>query len=196
MWELKVWNIHSSRCDEVWNGRIGSVFGRFLLLDPDCAEYGQVGRHNLRKFGHNRKGTPRLQCKVCGKVVAQTKGTLFYGCRHTPETIIECLALLAERNSLAALHRVKGIKEETVSAWLHKAAQQVQQIEAVLLARHRLTRVQLDALWTYVGHKGEKGGTSKSPSAAASGAAPLSTAIAGCGSDARLPRARVKSRTS
>lgn len=65
---------------------------------------------------------------------------------------------MAERNSLAAIHRVKGIKGETVLDWLREAAKHVEQIEALLLANYQLTRVQLDALWTYVGNKGEKGG--------------------------------------
>ena len=43
--------------------------------------------------------------------------------------------------------------------WLREAAQHVEQIEALLLAKYQLTRAQLDALWTYVGHKGERGGT-------------------------------------
>lgn len=145
------------------------VAGSFCW-NPQCPAYGKVGAANLRKFGRNRHGTPRRQCKTCKKVFAQTKGTLFYGLRHRPETVIECLSLVAERNSLAALHRVKGIKEETVSAWVQKAARQVQQIETVLLSGQRVQRVQLDALWTFVGHKGEKGGAPKSQNAAASGA--------------------------
>jgi hypothetical protein len=40
--------------------------------------------------------------------------------------------------------------------WLHKAANHVEEIEALLLANHHLTRFQLDAMWTYVGHKWEK----------------------------------------
>ena len=64
--------------------------------------------------------------------------------------------MLAERNSLAAIHRVKGIKEETVVDWLRKTAAHVEEIEALLLANYHLTRVQLDAMWTHVGHKGEK----------------------------------------
>ena len=44
----------------------------------------------------------------------ETKGTVFHGRHHSQETSLECLAWLAERNSLAAIHRVKGIKEETV----------------------------------------------------------------------------------
>ena len=98
-------------------------------------------------------------------------GTVFYGRHHCQEIIIECLALLAERNSLAAIHRVKGVKEETVVAWLRLAAQHVERIEAILLANYRLSRAQLDAMWTYVGHKGEKGGAKKRTSAVPSGAA-------------------------
>jgi hypothetical protein len=64
--------------------------------------------------------------------------------------------MLAERNSLAAIHRIKGIKEETVMDWLLEAANHVEEIEAILLTNYHLTRVQLDAMWTYVGHKGEK----------------------------------------
>ncbi len=64
--------------------------------------------------------------------------------------------MLAERNSLAAIHRIKGIKEETVIDWLLKAANHIEEIETLLMSKHHLTRVQLDAMWTYVGHKGEK----------------------------------------
>lgn len=56
------------------------------------------------------------------------------------------MALVAERNSLAAIHRTKGIKEETVSAWLRQVADQIEQIEALLLANYRFSRTQLDAL--------------------------------------------------
>ena len=69
--------------------------------------------------------------------------------------------MLADRNSLAAIHRIKGVKEETVCEWLQRAASHVEQIEALLLANHSLSRVQLDALWTSVGYKGEKGGSVK-----------------------------------
>jgi hypothetical protein len=77
--------------------------------------------------------------------------------------------MLAERNSLAAIHRIKGIKEETVMDWLRKAANHVEEIEALMLANYPLTRVQLDAMWTYVGHKGEKADVTKNQSGAASG---------------------------
>jgi hypothetical protein len=37
----------------------------------------------------------------------------------------------------------------------------VQQFEEHLVRARKLNRVQLDALWTYVGHKGEKGAERK-----------------------------------
>lgn len=127
----------------------------------------------MRKFGFTRKGVQRLQCKTCQKVFAATKGTVFYGCQHTPETIVECLSLVAERNSLASIHRTKGIKEETVTAWMHKAAGQCEGIEAALLSGYQPVCVQMDALWTFVGRKGTKGGAPRRPNTAIAGGARL-----------------------
>lgn len=139
--------------------------------NPACSAYGQVGAGNIRKFGRTPAGTQRYQCKTCRQTFVETIGTVFYGRHRSPETVLECLAMLADRNSLAAIHRVKGVKEETVMAWLRFAADHVEQIEALLLANYHLTRAQLDALWTYVGNKGEKGAMPRPTRAAPSGAA-------------------------
>ena len=69
--------------------------------------------------------------------------------------------MVGDRNSLAAIHRMKGIKEETVCRGMEQAATQMEQIEEQLVEPKKLSRVQMDALWTYVGHKGEKGGKQK-----------------------------------
>ncbi len=139
--------------------------------NPACSEYGTVDAGNIRKFGHTPAGTQRYQCKTCRQTFVETIGTVFYGRHRSQETILECLAMLADRNSLAAIHRIKGVKEETVMAWLQLAAAHVEQIEALLLANYHLTRAQLDAMWTYVGHKGAKGAMRKRMSVALSGAA-------------------------
>ena len=77
--------------------------------NPQCSEYGQVGRGNIRLFGRTQAGTQCYHCRTCGKTFVETIGTVFYGQHHSQDTILEGLALLAERNSLAAIHRVKGI---------------------------------------------------------------------------------------
>jgi transposase-like protein len=143
--------------------------------NEECLDYGQVGKGNLRKSGRTEKGVQRYQCKTCKKTWTETKGTLFYRCRHSQQTIVECLAMVGDRNSLAAIHRVKGVKEETVSEWVERAATHVQQFEDHVVGSCKLSQVQLDALWTYVGHKGEKGGGRKKRNEAPFGAEPLLT---------------------
>ena len=64
------------------------------------------------------KGFNALQCKTCCTTFTEFNGTVLHGRHHSLDTIVECLKLLAERNYAAAIHRVKGIKEETVSDWL------------------------------------------------------------------------------
>ncbi|GIW91485.1 MAG: hypothetical protein KatS3mg109_1917 [Pirellulaceae bacterium] len=151
------------------------VLSGSFCWNQGCPDYGKVEHGNIVKFGRTQKGTQRYRCKTCGKTFVETRGTVFYGRHHSQETILECLALLAEGNSLAAIHRVKGIKEETVLDWLQEAAKHAETIEALLLANYHLTRAQLDALGTYVGHKGKKGGIQKKTSAAPSGEGPSLT---------------------
>lgn len=64
--------------------------------------------------------------------------------------------MVGDRNSLAAIHRIKGVKEETVGEWSERAAAHVEQFEEHIVRARKLNRAPLDALWTYVGHKGEK----------------------------------------
>jgi uncharacterized protein (DUF433 family) len=63
------------------------------------------------------------------------------------------------------------VKEETVMAWLRLAATHVERTCALLLANYKLTRAQLDAMWAYVGNKGEKGAMPRPTNVAPSGAA-------------------------
>ena len=81
---------------------------------------------------------------------------MFYGRRVPEAEIIETLALLAEGSRISSLSRVKGYKEDTILDWLRAAAKHTEGIEEQLLATYQLERGQLDALWAYVGHKGEK----------------------------------------
>jgi len=128
-----------------------------------CPSYGKVNSGNIVRYGRTAKGTPRLKCNICGSVFVENKGTVLYGLHHDLKDVLECFAMLAERNSLAAIHRIKGIKEETVVDWLLKAADHAEEIEKLLVANHCLSRVQLDAMWTYVGHKGEKATILRNP---------------------------------
>ena len=97
-----------------------------------CEDYQKVNHGNMIKNGKTDKGVQRHFCKTCKKSFTATKGTMFYRCRHTEEEIVECMSLLGERNSLAAIHRTKGIKEETIMRWMEKAATHIKQFDRII----------------------------------------------------------------
>lgn len=124
-----------------------------------CCDYGKLQhdqQQNIIKFGRTRAGVQRYRCKTCKRTFTATTGTLFYGKRTPQEDILETLALLAEGSRISSLSRAKGFKEDTILAWLREAAEHAERLEAVLMADFQLQRGQLDALWAFVGNKGEK----------------------------------------
>ena len=124
--------------------------------NKQCQNYGRRDKKNIKGFGHSPNGTQRYRSKTCGVTFTETKGTLFYGHHAPKKDILEALAMLAERMSIAAVARVKGVKEETVSDWLKDAASHIQEIEEVLLKDYHVDKAQMDSLWTYVVNKGKK----------------------------------------
>jgi transposase-like protein len=125
-----------------------------------CPDYGKLQddqrQQNIIKFGKTRKGVQRYRCNTCKKTFTETTGTIFFRKRTPEHAILETLALLAEGNRISSLSRVKGFKEDTILAWLREAAQHAAAVEEVLMAKFQVKRGQLDALWAYVGNKGEK----------------------------------------
>jgi transposase-like protein len=125
----------------------------------DCRDYGKEQsdqQHNIKKAGKTKQGKQRYQCKTCKHTFVETKGTILYR-RRTPEKeILETLAFLADGVRASSLARVKGHKEDTILAWLKAAAEHAEGVEEVLMADYQVERGQLDALWSYVGNKGEK----------------------------------------
>lgn len=146
--------------------------------NEQCPAYGLLAAGNLRRYGKTPGGVQRLQCKRCRKVFAASFGTPFYGVRN-PERMLLVLSLVADRMSLRGIYRVTHVKPDTTLAYLERAAAHVEVIEALLQRSHKVSRVQLDALWAFVGHKGEKGGTAKRRSVAPSGAPGPSTSTPG-----------------
>ena len=95
--------------------------------------------------------------RPAGRPFPKTPGRFSTGW-HTPaEEIIETLALIAEGSRVASLSHVKGHKEETIRNWLQQAAEHATQVEDVLMSEYEIERGQLDALWSYVGHKEKDG---------------------------------------
>ena len=138
--------------------------------NPDCPDFANIEQNAVIRHGKTPQGKQRYRCKSCGVSFNENKGTLFYR-KQTPEhQIIETLALLAEGNRISSLARAKGIHPETIQNWLEQAAAHAEAVEAALLRGYRLTRGQIDGLWSYVANKGEKNTTKKPQTPASSGA--------------------------
>ena len=132
--------------------------------NESCAEYGKLQsneQRNIKKAGKTKGGHQRYQCKICKQTFTETKGTIFYRRRTSEEEIVETLGFIAEGVRISSLARVKGHKEDTILDWLRSAAKHVEEVEEILMTDYQLEQGQLDALWSYVGNKGEKRATPK-----------------------------------
>jgi len=125
-----------------------------------CKDYGKLqgspGQRNLQKFGKTPRGVQRYRCISCGRTFTETTGTVFFRKHASEKDILETLVLLAEGSRISSLSRAKGFKEDTILSWLRDAAKHTEQVEEILMAEYRVERAQLDAMWSYVGNKGEK----------------------------------------
>ena len=124
--------------------------------NPACPVYGDPEAKTVTRHGKTRQGRQRFRCKVCHKTFNDRQGTVFYNRKTDEKDILECLALLAEGVRITSISRSKGIKEDAILSFLRQAAKHAQQVEAILLHDYRISQVQIDGLWTYVGRKGEK----------------------------------------
>jgi len=118
-----------------------------FCINGECLDYGVEGRGNIVGYGRRIR---RFRCKTCGRVFSASKGTFFYRLRTDVHVILEALHLLLEGNSIAAVARVKGVKEETVANWLKKASEHADEVNGLLVRDLHLTQVQVDELWGFV----------------------------------------------
>ena len=136
---------------------------------PDRGKLQTDQQRNIKRAGKTKQGRQRYKCKTCRQTFTETKGTILYRRRTPEEEIVETLAFIAEGVRVSSLARVKGHKEDTILDWLRTAAQHTEKVEDVLMAKYQLERGQLDALWSYVGNKGEKKATPKPTNEGSSG---------------------------
>ncbi|HEY1350708.1 MAG TPA: hypothetical protein VGF67_13880 [Ktedonobacteraceae bacterium] len=101
-------------------------------MNESCREHQKETGHVIT-YGKTEKGIQRYRCMTCKKTFTETKGTVFYRLRHSEEERRECIALVGERKSFAAIHRMKGIKEETVCHWMKRIDAHVKYLEDFLL---------------------------------------------------------------
>lgn len=118
--------------------------------NPDCPDYGRSGAGNIAV---HCRADRRLRCTTCNKRFSARQGTIFYNLKTDEEKVLTALALLAERNSARATARILGTNEDTVLEWAAKAGEHAARVSEMLIRKFKVSQVQLDEMWSFVGKK-------------------------------------------
>lgn len=122
----------------------------------ECPQYSLLNRGNVKALSTylTQSGKRRIfQCTRCQTTFSETRDTVFFDLRTPEEKVMMALKMLLVKVDLAGISFVLGVTEETTLAWLRRAAQQAERINAHLLRELPVTQVQLDELWTFVTRK-------------------------------------------
>ena len=121
-----------------------------------CDVYGKTDDGTIVANGtyRTRSGTVRKYiCKECGTVFNDRTGTAVYDLRTNDETIMNALKLAVSGMSIRAISRDLKVNQETIRRWLERAADHSEDVETVLMRRIKVTKIELDEMWTYIQKK-------------------------------------------
>jgi IS1 family transposase/transposase-like protein len=124
--------------------------------NPDCAYAQMINRGNIRAISTylTQSGKRRIfQCTKCGTPFSETRDTVFFDLKTPEEKVMMALKMLLVKVDLAGISFVLGVTEETVLAWLQRAAHKAEEINVHLLRDLAVTQVQLDEMWSFIKRK-------------------------------------------
>lgn len=129
--------------------------------NEDCGQYGQVGQGNIvgngtyqTRNGHVRK----YVCRSCGTSFCGRKITAFFKFQTKDEKVLLALKMIVKGMSMRGVAEVLEIKLDTVRNWVQRAAEHSEEVNAVLLKEMKVSKVELDELWTFVQKKSSENG--------------------------------------
>lgn len=131
-------------------------FNDVCCLNEKCNLYGQVGKQNIVSNGTYKTQSGRVRkfiCRSCGKVFNERTGTFFFDLRTPKDKVIMALKLLLKGMSVRGIADVLDSKPDTVLCWLSRAAKHSREIEDILVRELKVSKVELDELWTFVQKK-------------------------------------------
>jgi transposase-like protein len=108
----------------------------FCCLNPDCPDYGQRGRENLRVCFRNGPNMERrvLACRTCQQRFSERKGTLLYRSKLSEEKALSVLQHLHESCGVRQTSRLVGVNKNTVIRLAVVAGPHAQQLHDELVA--------------------------------------------------------------
>jgi transposase-like protein len=137
-------------------------FAGVTCTNRKCEKYGETGCGNIAANGtyQTKSGTVRKYiCRECGKNFNDRTGTAIFDLRTNDETIMRALKLAVSGMSIRAISRDLRVNQETIRRWLERAADHSEDVETVLMRKTKVSKVELDEMWTYIQKKDYRGWT-------------------------------------
>jgi transposase-like protein len=119
---------------------------------PGCPTCGQT-RWVVKAGLNNKGGNQRLRCQKCRRYFTQQHWPKGYD----PELRERALSLYLEGMSLRAIGRQLGVHHQSVANWVNAAEERLPQ---QVTDTTPTDTVEIDELFTHVGHVGKKTGAS------------------------------------
>lgn len=123
---------------------------QYYCPNRDCRDYGKMNAGNI---GIHSRADRRLYCTTCKERFSARQGTIFYNLKTDEDKVLLALKLAAERNSVRAISRILESTQGAIDGWLARAAKHVNEIDDYLIRKLKITQLQLDEFWSFVGKK-------------------------------------------
>jgi len=106
-------------------------------------------REAIANVSHPKWASVVSFAATCATQFSETRETVFFDLRTAEDQVMMALKMLLVRVDLTGICFVLGVTEETVLAWLMRAAHQAEVINRHLLRDLPVTQVQLDEMWNF-----------------------------------------------
>ena len=131
-------------------------YDNVFCTNEKCSLYGKTKKGNIVSNGTYTTKSGRVRkfiCRTCGSVFNERTGTVFFDLRTPEDKVILALKLLLKGMSVRGIAEVLGSKPDTVLSWLRRAAEHSEQVDNFLIRDLKVSKVELDELWTFVKKK-------------------------------------------
>ena len=116
----------------------------------DCTHCGSQG---TRRFGTDRRGRQRHQCRDCGRTFTDLPPDPRAGVRIDHRRAEFALRLLLEGMSIRATQRLTGVHRDTLCRLVYNVGERCERLLDAKLRDLNVRDVQVDEVWSFVGCK-------------------------------------------
>jgi transposase-like protein len=121
-----------------------------------CEHYGLTNQGNVVGNGTYETKSVRVRkyiCRACGKIFCDRSNTMFYDLKTSEDKVVLALRLIIKGLSQRSTAEVLEVCPKSVSIWLSRASNQSEAVSEAYLKDLKVSKVEMDELWTFAGKK-------------------------------------------